>query len=128
MVAQTLEDSRVFEREGEKDGNVEGRGEFRRGRSRESGRDRDERTGLSLLICDLQYTEPPPPSFLFAQGPRRLCRLNTINDLIPVITGLIYRGGADLSTCGGIETGEGTVRAELPFHRTQDSRSSPLDR
>lgn len=62
---------------------------------------REERTALLSASSNIPRATP---SFLFARGPRRFCRLNAINDLIPVITVLIYRarGGSDfLRLCVG---------------------------
>lgn len=95
MVAQTLEDSRMLDRERGEDENVKGRG----GWPRESGRDRWRGTGPFSSYLQLPiYRISNPSGFPFAPGPRRLRRLNAINDLIPVITVLIYREqeGADL--------------------------------
>lgn len=55
---------------------------------------REERTALLSASSNIPRATL---SFPFARGPRRFCRLNAINDLIPVITVLIYRarGGSD---------------------------------
>jgi len=76
------------------------------------------------LICDFQYTKSNP-SFSFARGPRRLCRLNAINDLIPVITVLIYRAheGPIFLACKSLDG------RKVSLHFASNNReSSQLDR
>lgn len=76
---------------------------------------REERTALLSASSNIPRATP---SFPFARGPRRFCRLNAINDLIPVITVLIYRArrGSDfLSGCALVvlRFGEGKSTDEV---------------
>lgn len=94
------------------------------GREREGGA-REERTALLSASSNIPRATP---SFLFARGPRRSCRLNAINDLIPVITALIYRarGGSDflwLCVGGSKVEREGEVAEEESFFPSCERRS-----
>lgn len=87
-----------------------------RERKERGAREEHERRGRPSYLRVPIYREQPP-GFPFARGPRRFCRLNAINDLIPVITVLIYRarGGSDfLWLCVG---GSKMERGRREIHR-----------
>lgn len=102
----------------EREGTIrsDGGGNCRKGRGNRT-KERGVRVERTALLSASSNIPRATPGFSFARGRRRFCRLNAINDLIPVITVLIYRarGGSDfLWLCVG---GSKLERGRREAHR-----------